>query len=84
MEPREVLATADSLIHGEKREEYGGAEDSFTTIAQGWSSITASMITPREVALMMIWLKITREINKGKDDNLVDICGYAALAAKLK
>ena len=42
-----------------------------------WSIIFENEVTPNQVALAMIALKITRQMNTNKRDNWVDIAGYA-------
>lgn len=79
-----ILRKAEQIINGERQEQYGDAKDNFSMIAALWSDYLGIFITPRQVANMMILLKIARD--KGgeyKEDNFVDICGYAALGGEL-
>lgn len=76
-----ILEEADKIIEGEKRDEYGSTQESFNAIANIWNGILRTgksgiTITPQDVALMMIGLKLYREGYKHKIDNLVDIVGY--------
>lgn len=80
---RSVLAEAEDLINGPRRESYGDVTKSFEKVAVGWSSILNVHVTPRQVALAMIWLKVCRDIYKPNREHLVDICGYGGLAEKL-
>lgn len=75
-----VLDEAKALICGDRRTDYGEAMESFTRIAEAWQLIFKVKITPQQVALAMVMFKVCREVNTHKHDNLVDICGYAALA----
>jgi hypothetical protein len=54
--------------------------DDFSRTAKIWSGILAEKltedITAEEVGLLMVGLKISREQNKHKDDNLIDGAGY--------
>lgn len=68
-------------IRGEK---YGDPEDCFNTIARLWSVYKEDNYTAKDVAIMMILLKIARESNDHKDDNCVDIAGYAACCNERK
>lgn len=67
---------AKSLVDGEKREAYGPLYDSFSRISHIWSGILGQVVTPRQVALCMLGLKISRESNKHGEDNVVDLYGY--------
>lgn len=78
-----VLEEAGEIITGPRREAYGPVQESFGHVASAWSSILGRSVTPREVALCMIALKVMRDAHKPARDNLVDIAGYAALAEEL-
>lgn len=43
----------------------------------------ATYISPRDVAMMMVLMKVARDANMPKEDNLIDIAGYAGCAARL-
>lgn len=80
-----VLTEARETINGERQDQYGNPEDSFRLIAAFWSAYLGCTVSPRQVAEMMVLLKVARQRSgKGKRDNLVDICGYAALAADME
>lgn len=78
-----VLEEAGEIITGARRDAYGPVEQSFGAVASTWSSILGIEVTSRDVALCMIALKLLRDSHKPGRDNLVDICGYAALAEQL-
>lgn len=78
-----ILEEALRIVEGDRRESYGDERKSFARVASGWSHILDQNVTPQEVALCMMWLKMCREVNKSSRDNLVDVCGYAHLASKL-
>lgn len=60
-------------------EEYGGPEDSFTTIAQYWEVYKGVEFKPHDVAVMMMFVKLARlQTNPQHYDSWVDIAGYAA------
>jgi hypothetical protein len=80
MKEPSVLAEAEQIINGPRRDAYGDVAESFNRIASVWSAILKRPVTAREVALCMIGLKLCRESNSHGRDNLVDICGYAELA----
>jgi hypothetical protein len=51
-------------------------ERNFARIAQCWSAILDTPVTPEQVGLMMVGLKLVREAYSHQADNLVDIVGY--------
>ena len=75
-----ALEEAKQLICSVRRAEYGGVEESFNDVAQVWSLLFDVTVTPEQVALAMVLLKVFREKRAHKHDNLVDIAGYAGLA----
>lgn len=83
----DILDEAKSIITGDRQKSYGDAKDSFALIANLWNGYLAvhqGFLTVADVANMMILLKIARSLGpNGKDDNYIDICGYAALAGEL-
>jgi len=83
MTDKSILLEAAEIISGPRRESYGSVEDSFNRIAKAWSVVFEAPVTAEQVALCMIQLKVCRELNSHSRDNLVDICGYAALLEDL-
>lgn len=73
---------ASRVANGERRRDYGTPLLNFLRIAIRWSvylktKLNAnSIITPLDVAMMMIEMKVSREQQTHKDDNFVDIIGY--------
>lgn len=85
MTKEETLDAAKKIICGERQGTYGKPEDSFGVISKLWSAYTGNDISPSDVANMMILLKIARNSSGVyKDDNWIDICGYAAIGNELQ
>lgn len=78
-----VLQEADRIINGPRHDDYGDVRWSFEAVARGWSEIIRAPVTAEQVALCMVWLKVMREVNGHKRDNLTDAAGYIGLAARL-
>lgn len=79
-----VLDRAKALITGERAKQHGEASETHGKIAERWSSRLGCTVTSKDVALMMIDVKLVRsQHNPTNEDNYVDIAGYAALAAEL-
>ncbi len=73
-----LLEEAQCAIAGDRQDSYGDAAESFALIAKFWSVILKTEVSAEQVGLCMIALKISRQMNAPKRDNLVDIAGYAA------
>lgn len=72
-----VLLEAQGLVHGDRGADYGHPLDDFSRTAAMWSAILGFPVTAEQVGLCMIAVKISRQCNASKRDNLVDISGYA-------
>jgi hypothetical protein len=85
MKRDEILHTASELINGDRAKDYGDAYLNHMRIAEFWNNYLDHEIklTPTDVAMMMMLVKIARCIHSYKDDSFVDICGYAALAGEM-
>lgn len=79
-----ILEEAQSLVYGAREESYGHPFIDFSRTAKMWSALLDIDITPKQVALCMIALKLSRETNKHRRDNLVDAAGYAATAMRVE
>ncbi|WP_330630704.1 DUF6378 domain-containing protein [Halocatena halophila] len=72
----EIFEKAAEAIY--ERTEKHGAEDNFDTIAAFWSDYLERRISPKEVADLMILLKIARAKDGSyNQDDYSDVCGYA-------
>lgn len=79
-----TLRKAIEIVNGDREGQYGSPEDNFKIIASFWSEYLKTKITPGQVADMMILLKIARcSSGQYKDDNYIDICGYAAIGNEI-
>lgn len=89
-----VLEEAQEIIYGDREQTYGHPAKNLNQIANLWSAYlqakggTEDLPTPRltasDVAMMMMLVKMARQQNNFKRDNIVDMCGYAALLARIE
>lgn len=76
----QVLRRAESLVTGDRRQDYGEAARSFEALAIVWSTLCGVPLTPVQVALCLAALKLWRcSTSPGSMDSYVDLAGYAAL-----
>ena len=80
----EILLEAHSLVNGEREASYGSPKESFIRIADLWSAYLGKAVTAKDVAICMALLKLAREANRHKGDNLLDAVGYLGLAADVE
>jgi hypothetical protein len=73
-----ILEEANKLVNGDRQASYGHPIDDFTRTAKMWSAILGHEVTAEQVGLCMCAVKISRQVNRPKRDNMVDIAGYAA------
>jgi hypothetical protein len=73
-----VTAEAERLVHGARQGAYGHPADDFARTGRIWGAILGvDDIPPHLVGLCMAAVKISREVNGHKRDNLTDLAGYA-------
>lgn len=72
-----ILDEAKELIYGARQKAYGHPFDDFSKTALIWQAIIGVPITPEQVALCLVGVKISREVNGHRHDNIVDMIGYA-------
>lgn len=77
-----ILQEAQRLVHGNRGADYGHPIEDYTRTGRIWGAILGiGDIDPRIACLMMAGVKISREVNKHKRDNLTDLAGYAECAS---
>lgn len=86
-----VLQEAQDIIYGDREETYGRPDKNLAQIASLWNAFLGGKennegirLSAADVSMMMILVKIARQQNNYKRDNIVDMCGYAALLARIE
>jgi hypothetical protein len=72
-----LAADAVQAVTGPRQRDYAHPKVNFQRIANLWSIVLDVDITPEQVALCMIQVKIAREMNRHTRDNVVDLIGYS-------
>lgn len=83
-EAETILEEAQRLVHGNRNRgaDYGHPIDDYTRTGRLWGALLGiGDIDPRLCCLMMAAVKLSREVNKHKRDNLTDLAGYAECAS---
>lgn len=83
-----ILEEAQKIIYGDREQTYGKPDANLKRIADLWEVYLLSKpetlpITPEDVCWMMVLLKMARQMNADKRDNLVDAAGYIALIERI-
>lgn len=75
-----IATQASTLVLGDRNDSYGGPAEDFKRVSETWSGLIRDKLkaplTSQECIMMMIALKLCREIHKPKEDTRVDIIGY--------
>lgn len=75
-----ILQEAQRITHTSRNDDYGHPLDDYTRTArlmEIFLELPQNSISPEKAAMCMIGVKLSRQINKPKRDNMVDVAGYA-------
>ena len=76
----ELLLRQAASVVANRRQAYGDPATSMAAVARRWSITLGQTITPAQVTLCLIDLKLARLAHDpGHLDSMVDIAGYAAV-----
>ena len=82
--PAEMFLKHVAQVIAERSAQYGDAAPNMSAIAARWSATLGREITPAQVVLCLLDLKLARLAHDPThEDSAVDICGYAALLREL-
>ncbi|MCH2548251.1 MAG: DUF6378 domain-containing protein [Alphaproteobacteria bacterium] len=71
-------------IFEERRANYGLAKHHFREVARRWSLALGCQVTPQQVVMCLIELKLARlKENPTHLDSIIDIAGYAAVMVEV-
>ena len=81
----EILDAAKRCVCGDREQDYGSPEKNFERIAEFWSTYMGYPVVAHDVAAMFALLKIARiATGHAKEDNWIDLAGYAACGGELE
>lgn len=79
-----ILEQATQAVTVDRAATHGRVERSFADLAAIWSVRLGRPVSPAQVALMLVDLKVVRAWgNPGHADNWIDIAGYAACGGEI-
>lgn len=79
MSAEDLLQQATATVKA-RREAYGPAKPSMAAVARRWSETLGQTVTPAEVVLCLIDLKLVRlSYDPEHRDSILDVAGYAAV-----
>lgn len=82
--PAEQFLRHVANVVAERGGQYGNAAQSMSAIAARWSATLGREITPAQVVLCLLDLKLARLAHDPThEDSAVDVCGYAALLREI-
>lgn len=85
----DICAEALRIQGADRQQDYGTPKQNFDDIATIWNAYLETVSTnppkllARDIAHLMILMKIARNNHKAKRDNWVDIAGYAQCGGKV-
>lgn len=71
---------AINLVTGPRQQSYAHPAVNFARIAKGWEMILGQLVTPEQVGLCMVIVKLARQVNAHSRDNYADAIGYLLTA----
>jgi len=81
----DILEAARKCVCGDREQDYGSPEDNFNRIAKMWSAYFGIEVTAKDVAACQGLVKIARIASgNAKEDNWVDLAGYAACGGEIE
>ena len=84
MNRSEILDAARQAVTVDRAATHGDVEDNFRAVAGVWSARLGVPVSPAQVAIMLIDLKICRAWeNPAYEDHWVDMAGYAACGGEV-
>jgi hypothetical protein len=84
MRTRDYLDKAIKVVTGQRQHDYGNKYENHKNIADLWSAYLETEISPHDVAICMLLVKVARLKHRKTEDCYVDMAGYAAIAGEIQ
>ena len=84
MRTRDYLDKAIKVVTGQRQHDYGDKYENHKNIADLWSAYLETEISPHDVAICMLLVKVARLKHRKTEDCYVDMAGYAAIAGEIQ
>ena len=84
MNADQFLGHAAAVVR-ERRKAHGDPLDLFEQVAARWEHVLGTRVTPAQVILCMVELKLARLTrNSGHIDSITDLAGYASILQEIQ
>jgi hypothetical protein len=84
MNADQFLGHAAAVVR-DRRKVYGDPQRLFDRVAVRWGQVLGTRVTPAQVILCMVELKLARlSGNPGHADSITDLAGYAAILQEIQ
>lgn len=83
MKRKQVLQAAEHLASTDREQSYGSPYLNHLRIAELWSAYLEHPITPEQVAICQVLVKVARSMESYKEDNFIDGAAYFGIACEL-
>jgi len=67
----------------DREEKYGNAAGLYMMISEVWTSLVGVEIKPQMAPILLASMKLCRQTINENPDNLIDVAGYAEVAARV-
>lgn len=84
MKTETILEEAQRITHGARQQDYAAPEVNFERIGKIASAILGKEITPTDACIILMAVKLAREMHNHKRDNLTDLAGYTWCLSRIQ
>ena len=83
MKTKEYLEEAARIVTGQRQFDYGNKYENHKNISDLWSAYLDKEVSPHDVAICMLLVKVARLKHRKTKDCYLDMAGYAAIAGEI-